>query len=199
MRSTAALALTGSFSASSTSMYLPWRTSSTPPMPRLPSALWMALPCGSSTPFFKVMRMRAFMVASLASVFTARQQGRDGASDDVGEICSKLVELRASQPAADRRAYRRSPASHLIEFLVVHRRRAARAYRCGLRALPLGFDGHCWSPSKSLPDHNRQRWPSSPRQSPQFGFCPLEDTSTGPLPLGRGFSFNSPSRRATSW
>jgi hypothetical protein len=38
----------------SSSISLPARTSFTPEKPSPSSAWWMALPCGSSTPFFKV-------------------------------------------------------------------------------------------------------------------------------------------------
>ena len=48
-------------------MYLPCRTSFTPPKPSAPSAFWMAFPCGSRTPFFSVILMRAFMAVPSAS------------------------------------------------------------------------------------------------------------------------------------
>src|SRR3954467_13106260 len=42
-------------------MSLPWRTLATSAKPSACSAPSMALPCGSSTPFFSVMVMRALM------------------------------------------------------------------------------------------------------------------------------------------
>src|SRR5680860_409485 len=62
MRSISARARAGSLSATSTSIYLPWRTPSTAPKPSACSAPSMALPCGSSTPGFSVMVIRAFML-----------------------------------------------------------------------------------------------------------------------------------------
>ncbi len=41
---------------------------STPSKPSAPSAFWMALPCGSRTPFLSVMLMRAFMAFPVASL-----------------------------------------------------------------------------------------------------------------------------------
>src|ERR671929_360216 len=61
MDSTVARAFLGSLSSSSSSMTLPWRTSRTPEKPRLFRAWPMAVPCGSSTPDFKVTWTRAFM------------------------------------------------------------------------------------------------------------------------------------------
>src|SRR5215475_2240866 len=58
--STRARALAWSVSPRSSSMYLPWRTSSTPVKPREANACWMARPCGSRTPGFRVMWTLAF-------------------------------------------------------------------------------------------------------------------------------------------
>src|SRR5712692_378094 len=63
--STRARAATGSDSASSSSISLPWRTSPTPPKPRPFSALPIAWPCGSSTPGFRLIWIRAFIAALL--------------------------------------------------------------------------------------------------------------------------------------
>src|SRR5215472_5544916 len=61
MASTLALALARSVSASSSSIYLPWRTSSTPAKPSPPRAWAMARPWGSRTPFLRVIWTFAFM------------------------------------------------------------------------------------------------------------------------------------------
>src|SRR4029450_4512327 len=58
--STRTRALAWSVSPRSSSMYLPWRTSSTPEKPSEARACWMARPCGSSTPGFRVMWTLAF-------------------------------------------------------------------------------------------------------------------------------------------
>src|SRR3990170_5015180 len=76
MRSTSARARAGSLSATSTSIYLPWRTLPTEPKPSAWSAPAIALPCGSSTPGFSVMVMRAFMLPSFASVLFRAHQHR---------------------------------------------------------------------------------------------------------------------------
>src|SRR3990172_8490626 len=74
MRSTSARARAGSLSATSTSIYFPWRTLPTAPKPSAWSAPAIALPCGSSTPGFSVIVMRAFMLPSFASpLFGAHQ------------------------------------------------------------------------------------------------------------------------------
>src|SRR6185295_9755447 len=65
IRSTSSRALSWSASARSTSIYLPCLTSFTPLKPRPDSACSMAFPCGSSTPPFSVILMRAFMVTLL--------------------------------------------------------------------------------------------------------------------------------------
>src|SRR4029077_12361261 len=66
MASTLTLALPRSVSLRSSSIYLPWRTSLTPAKPR-PSRAWaMARPWGSSTPFFRVMCTRAFIVGAFS-------------------------------------------------------------------------------------------------------------------------------------
>src|SRR5579862_2675742 len=62
--STLARALPGSFSSSSISISLPWRTSPMPAKPSEASALPIALPCGSSTPDFKLTCTRAFIAAT---------------------------------------------------------------------------------------------------------------------------------------
>src|SRR5579883_1513261 len=64
MSSTWRLALVLSFSASTSSMYLPWRTSPTLPKPRPCSACCTALPWGSSTPLLRVMWTFAFNAVS---------------------------------------------------------------------------------------------------------------------------------------
>src|SRR5271154_2034385 len=58
--STRLCAAVASVSARSISIYLPWRTSSTPAKPSEPSAWAIALPCGSSTPVLRVIWTRAF-------------------------------------------------------------------------------------------------------------------------------------------
>src|SRR6516162_2998469 len=65
MASTLALALAPSVSASSSSIYLPWRTSSTPANPSPPSAWAMARPWGSRTPFLRVIWTFAFISSCL--------------------------------------------------------------------------------------------------------------------------------------
>src|SRR5215831_15770967 len=62
--STLALALARSVSVSSSSMYLPWRTSATPPKPSPSSAWAIARPWGSRTPFLSVIWTFAFMPPS---------------------------------------------------------------------------------------------------------------------------------------
>jgi ATPase subunit of ABC transporter with duplicated ATPase domains len=62
-----ARACDASFSASSMSITLPWRTSPTASKPRLLSACPIALPCGSSTPFFNVTNTRAFIFKTQSS------------------------------------------------------------------------------------------------------------------------------------
>src|SRR5262245_30709169 len=62
--STCSRAVASLVSARSTSMYLPCRTSLTPVKPRLASACWMALPCGSRSPFFSVILMRTLIVVT---------------------------------------------------------------------------------------------------------------------------------------
>src|SRR5260370_20297086 len=63
--STSARAATGSDSASSISISLPWRTSPTPAKPSPFRALPIAWPCGSSTPGFRLIWIRAFIAALL--------------------------------------------------------------------------------------------------------------------------------------
>src|SRR5205085_9600372 len=59
-------ALAASPSASSMSNTLPWRTLSMPATPSDFSAPSIALPCGSSTPFFRVTVTRAFIAVRLS-------------------------------------------------------------------------------------------------------------------------------------
>src|SRR5262249_55938620 len=54
-------------SARSSSINWPARTSFTPPNPRPSRAWWIALPCGSRTPSFRVTKTRAFMALPRAS------------------------------------------------------------------------------------------------------------------------------------
>src|SRR6185312_448567 len=63
-----ARALASSLSFSSRSITLPCRTSPTAPKPRPCSALPMALPCGSRTPFLRVTNTRAFKFVSIATL-----------------------------------------------------------------------------------------------------------------------------------
>src|SRR6185437_600968 len=73
MRSTSTRASSGSFSSTSTSIYLPCRTSPTEPKPSECNAPAIALPCGSSTPGFSVMVIRAFMPPAVLSLFGSYQ------------------------------------------------------------------------------------------------------------------------------
>src|SRR6516164_5082376 len=65
--STCSRVLTGSLSASSSSITLPWRTSPIPLKPSAASALPIALPCGSSTSRLSLTCTRTFMFANLGT------------------------------------------------------------------------------------------------------------------------------------
>src|SRR5438552_5587139 len=66
MSSSSALTFALSEFLRSISKYLPWRTCSMPEKPSEPKAPSMALPCGSSTPFFKVTLIFACIRCSIA-------------------------------------------------------------------------------------------------------------------------------------
>src|SRR5262249_44800894 len=106
MASTVARAFFGSLSSRSSSITFPWRTSRTPAKPRLCRAWPIAVPCGSSTPDFRVTWTRAFI--------------------DFGETGSlhRLRALEVARPALGQDA---KPARHFLIRLLDIAEIAAKA------------------------------------------------------------------------
>src|SRR5690348_5691872 len=111
MSSTRARAAAGSVSASSNSISFPWRTSSTPAKPRPFSALPIAWPCGSSTPDFRLIWMRAF-IRHLRRGLLLHQLGRL-------EIARGFLQEEA-EPARHLLIALLDPAEILAEAIGVH-------------------------------------------------------------------------------
>src|SRR4030095_3955881 len=80
--SSSALAFALSEFLRSISKYLPWRTCSMPEKPSEPKAPSIALPCGSSTPFFNVTLILAFIVPLQSLPLTPQGEGNGSITFD---------------------------------------------------------------------------------------------------------------------
>src|SRR3954447_12236471 len=121
--STRARAAAGSVSLSSSSISLPWRTSPTPSKPSPLSALPMALPCGSSTPGFRLICTRAFISRLLRRLphCTARLIVRPVLLHRSGRLeIARAAFRQDAKPARHLLIALLDPAEILAEAVLVH-------------------------------------------------------------------------------
>src|SRR4051794_25378528 len=133
----AASALTASPSPSSMSNTLPWRTLATPATPSDFSAPSIALPCGSSTPFFRVTVTRAFMKTL---TFEGSGQGRVAMIAGSANALAACLSLHQHGTRALRALVLRHDAEALGDFRIGLEQSAKISAEAILVELVVGLD-----------------------------------------------------------